>query len=113
MESHVDVDPSAVDAAPMTAGAGPEGIVADGIGFVGDLGAAVRGLGATQAVVSVTGKETWMIREVGVDAAAVDVPRESWAAIRLAPRTLDDGRVLWAIQGDLIAGDPCGEAFPS
>lgn len=97
----------------MTAAAGPDGIVAEGIGFVGDLGAAVRGLGATQAVVSVTGKETWMIREVGDDAAAVGVPRGSWAAFRLVPRTLADGRVLWAIQGDLIAGNPCGEAVPS
>lgn len=88
----------------------PQGVVAEGMGYAGDLEAAVTGLGATQAIASVTGKEVWLIREVGDDSATVGAPPESWAAFRLVSRPIADGRTIWVLFGDVIAGAPCPDA---
>lgn len=111
MESHVEPNPESFDLEALAAGlTGTQGVVADGIGYVGDLEAAIDGLGATEAVVSATGKEAWMLREVGEDAATVGVPMESIAAFRLSPRPLADGRTMWVLYGDLVAGRPCADS---
>lgn len=111
MESHVEPNPEAFDLEALAGGlSGPQGVVAEGIGYVGDLEAAVTGLGAKQAIASATGKEVWLLREVGDDAATVGAPPESWAAFRLSPRKLADGRTMWVLYGDLIAGVPCAES---
>jgi hypothetical protein len=109
LESHVEPNPEAFDFEARAVELGtPEGVIAGGAGFVGDLESAVTGWGAIQAIVSVTGQETWLIRELGDDAATVSAPAESWAAFRLTPRPLVDGRTQWALYGDVIAGVPCG-----
>jgi hypothetical protein len=107
LESHVESNPEAFDleawAADLTT---PEGLVGDGMGFVGDLESAIAALGGTQAIVSETGRKVWLIRRVGDDAATVSAPAESWAAFRLAPKKLADGRPMWVLYGDLMAGRP-------
>ena len=110
LESHVEPNPESFDLEALAADlSGPEDVVANGIGFVGELEAAVPGLGARQAITSQTGRETWVLREVGDDAATVGAPPESQAAFRLSPRTLADGRTKWVLYGDVIAGRPCVE----
>lgn len=109
-ESHVEPDPESFDLEALAADlSGSEGVVANGIAFVGELEAAVAGLGAKHAIASRTGKEAWLLREVGDDAATVGAPPESHAAFRLSPAALSDGRTIWVLYGDVIAGVPCVE----
>jgi hypothetical protein len=38
----------------------------------------------------------------------MSAPAESWAAFRLVPGPIEDGRSVWVLNRDVIAGKPCG-----